>query len=176
MFFLGMTRRVFCLEVGVVVCTCFNLVVVWCICCDRDPVSGILEDGNGGVAGIGAFEGYLEADVEEVLFERDDMAVFWCACKFRVIVADLREEAGDFDDGCHGDYTGVGGEGARWFLGGASVGVAVRGHAGLSVPGLAVQRLGSECRWDLSWSYRSGTWLFCALDANGVGMSVGFGL
>ena len=34
----------------------------------QNLVAGALKDGAGGVAGIGAFEGYLEARVEGVLF------------------------------------------------------------------------------------------------------------
>ena len=118
-FFLDTARGVVCLEVGVVVCACHDLSFVWRICRDGDPVAGILEDGAGGVAGIGAFEGDFEADVEEVLFERKYMVVVWCACDFRAIVARLHEEAGDFDYGSHSNDASVGGEGYRWLLGGA---------------------------------------------------------
>ena len=111
--FLGTACRVVSLEVGVIVCACRDLAVVCRIRCEGDPLAGILKDGTGGVAGIGAFKGDLEADVEEVLFERDNTVVVWCACYFREIVARLREEAGDFDDRSHGDGAGVGGEGVR---------------------------------------------------------------
>ena len=42
-----------------------------------------------------------------------------------MIVTRLREEAGDLDDGRHGDDAGVGGDRDWWLLGGASFGVAV---------------------------------------------------
>ena len=74
-----MARGVVCLEVRVVVCACRNLAVVWHICRNGESVSGVLEDGVRGVAGIGASEGDLEADFEEVLFEHDDMDVVWYA-------------------------------------------------------------------------------------------------
>ena len=150
--------------------------VVWRICRDGDLVAGVLEDGAGGVSGICAFKGDLEADFEEVLFERDDMVVVCCACDFRAIVARLCEEAGDFDDRSHGDDAGVKGEGARWLLGGASVGDAVGDRAVLSVVDSVFQRLGSEWRRDLGRPHRSGNQSVGASDANGVGKSVGFGL
>ena len=37
----------------------------------------------------------MEADIEEILFKRDNMVIVGCACDFRLIVACLREEAGD---------------------------------------------------------------------------------
>ena len=155
---------------------CRDLAVVWRIFRNVEPLAGVLEDGAGGVAGIGAFEGDLEGDVEEVLFERNNMVVVWCACNFCAIVARLREEAGDFDDGSHGNGAGVGGEGARWLLGGASVEAAVGDHAVLLVVDSVVRRPGIERRWDLGRSHRSRTQSVGALDANGVGTSVGFGL
>ena len=51
------------LEVGVVVRACRDLAVVGRIRCDVNPVAGVLKDGAGGVAGIDAFEGDLEAYV-----------------------------------------------------------------------------------------------------------------
>ena len=101
------------MEVGVVVCARRDLAVVWRIRRNGDLVAGVLEDGAGGVAGIGAFEGDLEADVEEVIFKRDDMAVVWCARDFRLIFASLCKEAVDLDDRIHGDDASVGGEGAQ---------------------------------------------------------------
>ena len=68
-----------------------------------------------------------------------------------MIVARIREKAGDFDGGSNGNDAGVGGEGARWLLGGASVGSAVRDCAGLLFVYLVVWRLGIELHWDLSW-------------------------
>ena len=55
------------------------------------------------------------------------MVIVGCPRDFRAIFVRLREEARDFDDGSHGNGNGagVGGEGARWLLGGASVGAAV---------------------------------------------------
>ena len=92
---------------------------------------------------------------------------------FLVIVARLREEAGDLDGGSHGNGAGVRGDGARRLMGGASVGVVVRERAVLSV---VVWRPGSERRHDLSWSHWSETQSVGAADANDVGTSVGFGL
>ena len=109
-------------------------------------LAGVLENGAVGVAGAGAFECDLDADVEEVLLERDDMVVFGSACDFCLIVAQLREESGDFNDGSHGDDAGVGGEGSRWLLGGASVGDS----EGLLVGASVGQRLGQERRQDVS--------------------------
>ena len=43
---------------------------------------GVLEDGAGGVAGVGAFECDLKADVEEVFLEFDDMVVVGIARDF----------------------------------------------------------------------------------------------
>ena len=104
------------------------------------------------------------------------MFAIWCANDFRSIVARFRKEVGDFDDGSHGNDTGVGGEGARWLLGGASVEAAVGDHAVLLVVDSVVRRPGIERRWDLGRSHRSRTQSVGALDANGVGTSVGFGL
>ena len=64
----------------------------------------------------------MEADVAEVLLERDEMVVVVSAREFLLIVARLREEAGDFDNRSHGDDASVVGEKDRWLLGGASVG------------------------------------------------------
>ena len=97
------------MEVGVIVSARRDLVVVWRICRNGDLVAGVLEDGAGGVAGISAFEVDLEADVEEILFKRDDMVVVWCTRDFRLIVARLRKEAGDFDDRGYDDDYSVGG-------------------------------------------------------------------
>ena len=118
---------------------------------------GVLEDGTRGVAGISASEGDLESYVEEVFFECNEMVIVWCACDFRAIVARLREEAGDFDDGSHGDDACVGEKGSRWLLGRASFVAAVGDRAGLSVVDSVVWRLGSERRRKLGQSHRSGT-------------------
>ena len=108
----------------------------------------------------------MGADVEEVLFKRDGMVVFWCARDFRSIIALLRKEAGDFDDGSHGDDTGVGGEGAWWLLGGALVGALVGDRASLSVVASVGRRLGSERRLELGRSHRSEPRSVRAWDAN----------
>ena len=129
------------LEVGVVVCARRNLAVVRRTHQYGNLVLGVLEDGAGGVAGgvagAGAFKCDLKADVEEVLLESDDMVVVWSAQAFCSIVARLCEEAGDLDNGSHGDDAGIEGEGARWLLGGASVrssvGLSVRASVGLSL-------------------------------------------
>ena len=60
-FFLSAANGVVYLEVRVVVRACRDLAVVGGIRCDGDPVAGVLEDGAGGGAGIGAFKGNLEA-------------------------------------------------------------------------------------------------------------------
>ena len=80
-----------------------------------------------------------------------------------MIFARLRKETGDLDDKRRGDGTGIRGDGARWLLGGASVGVAVEDRAVLSVvvriPGRSngvangvrtsvVQSRGRKRRWD----------------------------
>ena len=142
------------MEVWVVVHACRDLAVAGSIRRNSDLVAGVLEDGAGGVAGIGAFKGNLEADFEEVLFERDYMVVVRCPCDFHVIVARLCEEAGGFDDGSHCDGAGVGGEGSQWLMGGASVWAAVGYHAVLSV---MVRRPGSKRRRELGQSHRSET-------------------
>ena len=98
------------MEVGVIVCARRDLAVIWRIRRDSDLVAGVLEDGAGGVAGISAFEVDLGADVEEVLFKCDNVVIVWCARDFSSMDARLREEAGDFDNGSHGDDAGVGGE------------------------------------------------------------------
>ena len=54
---------VVCLEVGVVVCACRDLAVVGPIRRNGDPIAVVLDDGAGGVAGIGAFKGDLEENV-----------------------------------------------------------------------------------------------------------------
>ena len=105
------------------------------------------------------------------------MVVIGCPCDFCVIVACLREEAGDLDDGRHGYSAGVREDDARWFLGGASVRDAVRDRVVLSVmvqrPGnsngvangvrnLVGQSRGREQRWDAGDSVgllESGTWV-----------------
>ena len=86
----------------------------------------------------------MEADVEEVRFKRDDMVVFWCARNVRSIVARLHKEAGDFDNGSHGNDAGVGGEGYRWLLVRASVRALVGDRAGVLVVASVSRRLGSE--------------------------------
>ena len=101
------------------------------------------------------------------------MVVVGCPCDFCAIVSRLREEADDLNDGRHGDGAGVEVDGAWWLLGGASVEAAVGDHTVLLV---VVWRPGSERCWDLSRSHRSGTQSAGTLDANGVRMSVGFGL
>ena len=72
-------------------------------------VAGVLKYVAGGVAGVGALECDLKEDVEEVLLETDDMVVIGSVRDFFSIVARLREEAGDFDNGIHGDDSRVGG-------------------------------------------------------------------
>ena len=161
------------MEVWVVVHACRDLAVAGSIRRDSDLVAGVLEDGAGGVAGIGAFKGNLEADFEEVLFERDYMVVVRCPCDFHVIVARLREEAGNLDDVIHGNGAGIEGDGSLWLLGGALVGVAVGERAVISG---VVQRPGSERRWDLGRSHQLGTKSVGAADVYVVGPSVGFGL
>ena len=94
------------------------------------------------------------------------MFAIWCANDFRSIVARFRKEVGDFDDGSHGNDTGVGGEGARWLLGGALVGDFVRDLAGLSVVALVGRRLGNKGRLELGRSHRSGPRSVGAWDAN----------
>ena len=76
------------------------------------------------------------------------MVVIGCPCNFRAIVARLREEAGDINDGSHDDGAGVRGDRARWMLGGALVGVSVVDREVLSV---VVRRPGSERCHDLNW-------------------------
>ena len=109
-------------EVGVVVCTRCNLAVVRRTFRHGNLVADVLEDGAKRVAGVGAFECNLKADVEEVLLESYNMVVVGIAQDFCSIVTPLRKEAGDFENGIHGDDAGVGGGGAWWLLGGALVG------------------------------------------------------
>ena len=137
------------MEVGFVVCARSDLAVVRRTRRYVDVLAGILEDGTGGVSGVRVFKGDLKADVEEVLFERDDMVVVGCACDFRSIVARLRKEAGDFDDGSHGDDASVGGEGARCLLGGSLVVASVRYSEGLLVGALGGRSLRRERRRDV---------------------------
>ena len=73
------------------------------------------------------------------------MVVVGSAQGFISIVARLRKEAGDFDGGSNGDDAGVGGEVARWLLGGALVGASM----GLLVGALVGQRLGREQHRDV---------------------------
>ena len=99
-------------------------------------VAGVLEDGSGGVAGVSAFECNLNAGFEEVLLELDNMVVVGSAQDFCSVVAHLREEAGDFDNGIHCDDAGVWGERARWLMVGASIGASMMMHVGnrISIP------------------------------------------
>ena len=103
------------------------------------------------------------------------MVIVGCACNFRVIVAHLRKEAGDFDNGSHGDGAGVGVEGSRWLLVGASVGAAVGDRAVLSVVDLVVWRPESKRRQDIGWSHRLGNQSVGASEAHDIGTWVGFG-
>ena len=139
-FFLGTASGVIVLEVRFVFCARRDLVVVRSIHSYGNLLAGVLEDGAGGVAGIGAFKGDLEADIEEVLFKRDNMFIVGCAHDFCLIFARLSKDAGDFDGGSHGDDAGVRGEGARWLLRGSSVGASVGDRAGLLV-GASVSRI-----------------------------------
>ena len=135
--FLGMEIKVLGLEVGVVILARSDLAVVRRTRQDGNLVmrGSLLE--FGGVAVVGAFKCDLKADVEEALLKFDNMVVVGSARDFCLIVARLREEAGDFDGGRHGDDAGVGGEGARCLLGRASFGSSV----GLSVGALVGQSL-----------------------------------
>ena len=54
--FIGTASGVIGLEVGVVVCAHHDLTVARCTFRDVNLVAGDLEDGAGGVAGVGAFE------------------------------------------------------------------------------------------------------------------------
>ena len=95
------------------------------------------------------------------------MVVVGCARKFRSIFIRLCEEAGDFDDGSRGGDAGVGVEGPRWLLGGASVGES----AVILVGSLVGRSLGRERRQDVGRFFvgdslgqtalgrRSGYWL-----------------
>ena len=129
----------------VVVRACRDLEVVRRTRRDGDLVAGVLEDGARGVASVGAFVYDLESEVEEVLLESDNMVVVGSARDFRSIVARFHEEMGDFDDGIHGDDASVGGEGARWLMGRASVG----DNEGLSVGALIGWNIGRERRRDV---------------------------
>ena len=77
--YLGKVIGVIGLEVGVVVCARCDLEVVRRTRCDSDLVAGVLKDGARGSAGVGAFKCYLDADVEEVLLESENMVVIGSA-------------------------------------------------------------------------------------------------
>ena len=51
------------------------MAVVRCSCQEIELVAGVIEDGDGGVADVGAFKCDLKADVEEVLLESENMVV-----------------------------------------------------------------------------------------------------
>ena len=87
--FLGTASGVVGLEIGVGVRVRRDLAVVWRTRRDGDLVAGVLENGDGGVAGVGAFECDLKADVEEVLLEVEDMVVVGIAQDFCSIFARL---------------------------------------------------------------------------------------
>ena len=143
--FLGTASGVVGLEVRVVVCARRDLTFLRRIGYDGDLVAGVFEDSARWVAYVGAFKFNLEADVEEILIESDDMVAVWSAHDFCSIVARLHNEAGDFDNGSHSDDTGVGGEVAQWLIGGSLVGYS----EGLSVGASVGQSLGRERRQDV---------------------------
>ena len=143
--FVGTESGVTGFDVGVVAHTRRGLDFLWRTRQDGDLVLDVLEDGAGGVAGVGALECYLKAEIEEVILEIDDTVVVGSARDFCLIFARLRKEAGDFDDRSHGDDAGVRGDGERWLLGRASVGASV----GLLVGASVGRRLGRERRRDV---------------------------
>ena len=150
--FLSTERGVVGLEVGVVVLLRRDLAVVQYICRDGDLVAGVLEDGAGEVVGVGAFKCDLNADIDEVLLEFDNMVVIWSARYFCLIATRFCKEAGDFNNRSHSDGAGVGGEGTRWLLGGASVGASVGLLVGSSVGRILGQERRREVGQDIGQS------------------------
>ena len=164
--FLGTASGVVGFEVEVVVCARCDLAVVRRTCRYGDLVAGVLEYGAVEVTGVGAFKYNLKADVEEILLEIGDMVVIGGAQDFCSILTRLCKRAGDFDDRIHGDDAGIGGEGARWLLGGSSVGFCMVLSVGASV----VWSLGQGRRWavDRAIGHRRRQ-----RGSNGAGTSVG---